>query len=188
MIALSRNYMNGVKSPSLLRHSYLVERVMHHAAMRYGEGAEDVERWGITGLLHDADYELYPEEHPKRIVDWLECQREYEIAYAISCHYTAWNVPYKTRLDRALVSCDEISGFVVACCLLRPDGILSLNAASVLKKLREKTFAASVDRGEIVAGVKLLNVDLNDHVSFIINALRTHAAEFGLDGTTERHR
>ena len=118
--------------------------------------------WGITGLLHDADYDQWPEEHPKRIVDWLREQGEEEIAYAVSFHQTQWNLPPKTMMDKCLLACDELTGFVIACCLVRPEGIATLEPKSVKKKLKDKAFAAKVDREIIKSSVELLGVDLDE--------------------------
>ncbi len=167
---------------ALRRHARAVELVMRAAAHRYGAGAADEEAWGIAGLLHDADYEQWPEEHPRRIVRWLRERGEEAIAHAVSAHYTKWGVPHESALDRALLACDELAGFVGACCLVRPDGIHSLQPKSVLKKLKDKAFAAKVDRVEIRAGAELLDVELREHVAFVIEALRPHAAELGLKG------
>ena len=170
------------ETDALRIHALTVEAVMRAAAHRYGNGAEDEERWGIAGLLHDADYEKWPEEHPQRIVAWLREREEVEIAHAISAHYTVWNVPYETRLDRALLACDELAGVVGVCCFVRPDGIASLEPKSVKKKLKQKSFAAKVDRGEVAAGVELLGVDLGEHIQFVIDSLKPPAAELGLQG------
>src|SRR5207248_6837154 len=97
-------------------------------------------------------------------------------------HSTRWGVTCETPLDKALLACDELTGFVVACCWLRPDGIRTLEPPSVLKKLKDKKFAAGVDRAEVAEGVKLLGVDLAEHVGFVIGALREKAEEFGLTG------
>jgi predicted hydrolase (HD superfamily) len=169
------------ETESLRRHARAVELVMREAAECYG-GRADPERWGIAGMLHDADYEKWPEDHPKRIVAWLREQGEEEVAHAVSAHYTRWGVPYETVLDRALLACDELTGFVMACCLVRPDGILSLESSSVIKRFKDKRFAASVDRDEVRAGAELLGVDLAEHIRFVIGALRPHAAELGLAG------
>ena len=118
----------------------------------------DAEAWAITGLLHDADYEQWPDEHPRRIVDWLQEQGEEEIAYAVAFHQTKWDLPPKGPLDKSLVACDELAGFVVACCLVRPDGITSLEPKSVKKKLKDKAFAAKVDREIIHSSVEVLGV------------------------------
>jgi predicted hydrolase (HD superfamily) len=130
--------------------------------------------------LHDADYEQWPEEHPKRIVAWVTEQGEPAIAHAISAHYTKWGVSYDTALDKALLACDELTGFVGACCFVRPDGIASLEPKSVLKKLKDKSFAAKVERSEITAGAEMLGVPLEEHVKFVIESLRPHARELGL--------
>jgi predicted hydrolase (HD superfamily) len=167
---------------SLRRHARAVELVMRAAAARYGGDGADPDRWGIAGMLHDADYEKWPEEHPHRIVGWLRDHGEADIAHAISAHYTKWNVPYETPLDRALLACDELTGFVMACCLVRPGGITTLEPSSVTKRLKDKRFAASVERAEVHAGVELLGVDLVTHIGFIIGALRPHAAELALSG------
>lgn len=167
---------------SLRRHARAVELVMRAAAHRYGAGDADVEAWGIAGMLHDADYETWPAEHPHRIVAWLRDRGEEAIAHAISAHYTRWGVPYESVLDRALLACDEPTGFVMACCLVRPDGIATLEVSSVKKRLKDKRFAATVDRDEVTAGAALLGVPLDDHLAFLIDALRPHAAELGLAG------
>lgn len=168
--------------PSLLKHARTVECVMRAAALTYGGGEEDVESWGLTGLLHDADYQRWPEEHPRKIVDWLEEQGETEMAYAVSVHQTRWKLEPKSVLDRALVACDELSGFVVACCLVRPDGIVSLKPKSVKKKLKDKSFAAKVDREIIRMGIEWLGVEQDPHIQFVIDALKPHAKELELTG------
>ncbi len=168
------------RSESLRRHARAVELVLRQAAYRYGSGAADEETWGIAGLLHDADYEQWPEEHPARIVAWLEQQGEYEIAHAVSAHSSRWNIPYRNMLDKCLVAFDELTGFVIASCLVRPDGIQTLSAQSVRKKLKDKAFAAKVDRAEIAAGAELLAVDQLEHIQFVIDSLKPHAAELGI--------
>lgn len=170
------------ETDSLRKHARAVEVVMRAAAHRYGAGEADAERWGIAGMLHDADYEKWPQEHPKRIVAWLLERGEPELAHAVSAHYTGWGVPYESRLDRALLACDELTGFVGACCHVRPGGILSLEPKSVVKKLKDRGFAAKVERNEVTAGVELLGVELGEHIAFVIEALRPHAAELGLLG------
>lgn len=170
-------------TPSLLNHARAVELVMRRAAAEYGEEGADEELWAVTGLLHDADYERWPDEHPQRTVDWLRQQGEEEIAYAVSAHYTAWGFPPKGPLDKALLACDELTGLIVACCLVRPDGIASLKPKSVKKKLKDKAFAAKVDRDEIRNGVALLGVEMDDHIRLIVEALKPHAEELGITGS-----
>jgi len=168
------------KTESLRKHARAVEIVMRGAAHRYGSGAADEERWGIAGMLHDADYEQWPEDHPNRIVAWLRERGEEEIAHAVSAHYTKWNVPYESQLDRSLLACDELTGFVVASCLVRPEGVTTLTPKSVNKKLKDKAFAAKVERSEIRAGAEKLGVELADHIAFIIETLKPHAVELGI--------
>ncbi len=170
------------ETDSLRKHARAVELVMRQAARRYGDGDGDEETWGATGMLHDADYEKWPEDHPNRIVAWLRDRGEEELAYAISAHYTKWNVPYKSALDKALLACDELTGFIVACCLVRPEGVSTLKSKSVRKKLKDKAFAAKVERSEINAGIELLEVELAEHIDFIIDALKPHAEELGIEG------
>ena len=172
-----------IDDPSLRKHARAVEIAMRAAAAAYGSGPEDADLWGLTGLLHDADYQRWPEDHPRRIVDWLREQGEEEMAYAVSVHQTAWNLEPKSALDRALVACDELTGFVVACCLVRPDGIASLQPKSVKKKLKDKAFAAKVDRQIIRLGLDWLAVEPDRHIQLVIDALKPHAEELGITGT-----
>jgi predicted hydrolase (HD superfamily) len=177
------NLCEWTETEALRKHARAVEEVMREAAHRYGAGAADVEAWGIAGMLHDADYEKWPEEHPRRIVSWLRERGEDEIAHAISAHYTGWKVPYETPLDKALLACDELTGFIGACCLVRPEGIATLKPKSVKKKLKTRSFAAKVERSEVYAGAEMLEVELSEHIQFIIEALRPHASELGLEGS-----
>ena len=154
---------------------------MRAAAAKYGNAA-DAEQWAVTGLLHDADYEQWPDEHPGRIVAWLKEQGEEEIAHAVAVHNTKWGVQPESQMDKALLACDELAGFVIACSLVRPEGIATLKPKSVKKKLKDKAFAAKVNREEIYHGVELLGADLGDHIQFVIDALRPHAEELGITG------
>ena len=167
-------------SEALMTHARAVEVVMRAAAHRYGAGDADEERFGLAGLLHDADYDRWPDEHPRRIVAWLHDRGEEDIAHAISAHYTKWGVPHESLMDKALLACDELTGFVGACCFVRPDGITTLTPKSVKKKLKQRSFAAGVDRDEVAAGIELLNVGLGEHIQFVIDALAPHAEELGL--------
>lgn len=165
------------KSASLLRHMRSIELVMTAYAKKFNE---DPEEWAIAGLLHDADYEAFPEEHPNIIVAKLREQGDEKIAHAISAHYTKWNVPYTNMLDKALLACDELTGFIIACCQVRPEGVSSLEPKSVIKKLKDKGFAAKVERDEVYTGVELLGVELKDHIAFIIDVLRENKEELGI--------
>lgn len=165
------------QSQSLLRHMRTIELVMEAYAEKFGE---DTDQWAIAGLLHDADYEAHPDKHPQIIVEKLRAMGEEKIAHAISAHYTKWNVSYDSLLDKALLACDELTGFIVACCQVRPDGIAALETKSVIKKLKDKGFAAKVERDEVYKGVELLGVDLTEHISFIIEVLKRNREELAI--------
>ena len=162
------------ETASLLRHARTVEIVMRALAARQGE---DEDEWGNAGMLHDADYEKWPEEHPNRIVARLRDMGEDQIAHAVSAHYTAWNVPYDTTLSKALVATDELTGFTVACALVRPTGIIGMKPKSVKKKFKDRAFAAKVEREEILRGCEIFGVELGDQIAFIIEALTPFAEE-----------
>ena len=127
-----------IQNPSLRRHCVSVGMVMEAYAKKFGE---DSEKWAVTGMLHDADYELYPDEHPNVIVKQLREMGEEDIAYAISTHYTKWGFPCKSLLDKALLACDELTGFIVAASLIRPTKVDGLKAKSVKKKFKNPKFA-----------------------------------------------
>ena len=169
-----------IENPALIHHCLCVETVMRKAYSVYGSPEDDIERWALAGLLHDADWEKYPNTHPAVTVAWLREIGAEDIAYAVSAHFTEWNVPYRSQLDKALVACDELTGFVVACARVRPDGIATLEPSSVMKKLKQPKFAAGVARTEVNAGVELLNVGLEPHIQLIIEALRENANELSL--------
>lgn len=164
-------------SVSLLRHMRTIELVMEAYAKKFNE---DENEWAIAGLLHDADYEAFPEKHPGIIVDKLNEMGEHKIAHAISAHYTKWNVSYDTLLDKALLACDELTGFVVACCQVRPEGVSTLEPKSVIKKLKDKGFAAKVERDEVYKGVEMMGIDLKEHIAFIIEVLKQNKEELGI--------
>jgi predicted hydrolase (HD superfamily) len=170
------------KTPALRAHARMVEIAMRAAARAHGA---DEHLFGIAGLLHDADYEAWPDEHPARITALLRERGEEEIAYAISAHYTIWGHPAHATLDKALLACDELTGFVHACALVRPDRLRGLEPKSVIKKLKSPSFAAKVDRNEIRLGVEALGVPLDDHIRMIVAALLAHEEELGLRPATE---
>lgn len=165
------------QSVSLLRHMRTVELVMEAYAEKLNENKEE---WAIAGILHDADYEPFPDLHPNVIVEKLKGMGEDKIAHAISAHYTKWGVAYDTTLDKALLACDELTGFIVACAQVRPEGISTLEAKSVIKKLKDKAFAAKVDRDEVYKGAELFGVDLAGHITFILDVLKANKTELGI--------
>lgn len=176
------HFLDWVKTDSLRKHGFAVEKTMRAAAHRYAGGAVDEEKFAITGLLHDGDYERWPAEHPIVIVNWLKERGSDEIAQAVACHYSRWGREPVTMLDKCLLACDEPTGFVMACALVRPKGITTLESKSVLKKLKDKSFAAKVDRDEVALGALLLGVSLAEHFAMIIEGLRPFAAELGIAG------
>lgn len=165
------------ESPALLRHARTVELVMRALARHF---EEDEEKFGLTGLLHDADYDKYPEEHPHLIVRKLQDLGQEDIAHAIAGHYTQWGIPRESLLDKCIVAADELTGFIYAAALIRPTLIEGMQAKSVLKKLKTKSFAASVDREEVKKGAELLGWELRELIDFIIPVLETHKEELEL--------
>jgi predicted hydrolase (HD superfamily) len=151
-----------------------VEIVMEAYADKFGE---DREKWAVTGLLHDADYEKHPDEHPGIITAILEERGEQEIAHAIHCHYTKWGYSCESLLDKALLACDELTGLVIAVARLRPNRLQDMAPKSVKKKFKDKNFAKGVDRDEVRIGIELLEVDMDEHIRFIIEALRPFEKE-----------
>jgi predicted hydrolase (HD superfamily) len=175
------------KGDSLRKHGLAVEAAMRAAAKRYGEADADVEEWGLVGLLHDFDYEMFPtpDQHPFTGANIL-CGRGYSdrMIRAIMGHATYTGVPRDTDLARSLFATDELCGFLVACALVRPNKSLDdLEVSSVKKKLKDKAFARSVNRDDIRLGVEELGVPLEDHIRFVIDALRPVQKEIGLNPT-----
>lgn len=167
------------ESDSLRKHMLAVEAAMRAYARRFGE---DEEKWGITGLLHDMDYEKHPtpDEHPMVGVRELE-SRGYpdDVIHAIKGHADYLDVPRDTLMSKTLYAVDELSGFIVACALMRPEGLENMKAKSVRKKMKQKSFAAAVNREDIVRGAEELGVDLNEHIEFVAYALRERSDELG---------
>jgi len=172
------------KGKSLRQHALAVEAAMRAAAVRYGDPEEDADEWGITGMLHDFDYEMFPtaDEHPYKGANIL-CGRGYpdRIIRAIMGHATYTGVPRDTALARALFATDELCGFLVACALVRPSKSLDdIEVSSVRKKLKDKAFARTVNREDIRQGVAELGVELDEHVRFVIEALKPVQEKIGL--------
>ncbi len=160
-----------VENDGLRKHMLGVEAAVRHYARMYGED-EDV--WGMAGLLHDLDWEKYPDEHPHRGLQELE-QRGYpmEVVRAVQTHApNRTGVEPESLLERVLFACDELSGLVYACCLVRPNGIDDLSPKSVTKKLKDKAFAAGVDRDDVARGVELLGIERAEHIQNVIDGMR----------------
>lgn len=175
-----------VQSASLLRHCRCVEICMRAYAQQRGA---DPEAWGLAGLLHDADYERHPDMdaddgHPRTIIAELERREEDPaVVRAIASHADFLGVSRDSAMEKTLFAVDELSGFVVACAAVRPEGIHGLTPKSVKKKLKQPSFAAAVNREDVRRGAEELGVDFDEHVRFVVAALEEHAAELELGGT-----
>jgi len=166
-----------IESDALKRHCESVSLVMEAYAKKIGE---DPEKWRIAGLLHDADYEKYPDQHPNVIVKQLNTLGESRIAHAISAHHTGWGQSYDDPMDRYLLACDELTGFIIAVCWMRPTRIEGLTPKSVKKKLKTRSFAAGVDREEIERGIEIAGLDKDEHIAFIIDVLEQNKEDLGI--------
>jgi putative nucleotidyltransferase with HDIG domain len=168
------------KSEALRRHALAVEASVRAYAAKFGE---DEELWSAVALLHDFDYEIHPalDEHPQdgaailREEGWPE-----DVSTDVLSHANHLALPRDTPLKKTLFACDELSGFVHACGLVRPDGIETLEPRSVRKKLKQPSFASGVSREDVYEGAEGLGVDLDEHIAFVIEAMRPIAAELGL--------
>lgn len=169
------------KGDGLRKHARAVETSMRAYAARFGE---DLERWGLAGMLHDFDYEMHPHapHHPVKGAEILVARGvESEIVYAILAHADYSGMPRVSRLDKTLYACDELTGFVHACALVRPGKVITgLEPASVRKKLKDKGFARTVNRDDVYRGAAELGVELDAHIAFVVQALEGVAPELGL--------
>jgi len=183
-LALVHEY---TESPSLRRHMRSVEAAMRAYARKYGE---DEERWGAVGLLHDFDYERWPNddhaadrEHPSMGVSILrERGVDEDILDAIMAHADYTGVEATTRMAQTLRAVDELTGFMVAVALVRPTGLIGMKPKSVKKKMKDRAFAAAVSREDMTASCEALGEDMSDHIAFVISAMQDVAGELGLEG------
>jgi putative nucleotidyltransferase with HDIG domain len=185
-LALMHEY---TASDSLRKHMLSVEAAMRAYAQKFGE---DVERWGTTGLIHDFDYERYPnnehsatEEHPSEGVRILRSKGYPEdILQAILGHATYCGVPRETMMAKTLFAVDELTGLITATALVRPTkNVHEVEAKSVRKKMKDKAFARGVNRDDVLLGVQEMGVDLDSHIAFVIAAMQSVASDIGLDGS-----
>jgi putative nucleotidyltransferase with HDIG domain len=177
-LALMHEY---TPSQSLRRHMLAVEAAMRAYARKFGE---DEEKYGLVGLLHDFDYERWPDppDHPLQGAAIL-AERGYpaDIIYAIKSHADyLTDCPRVSRLDKTLYACDELAGFITACAMVRPERLAGMQASSVKKKLKAKGFAASINRDDITRGAADLGVELDQHIQFVIDAMSTIANDLDL--------
>ena len=167
-------------SEALLRHALAVEASVRSYARRY---SEDEELWGCVALLHDFDYEIHPtlDRHPQDGAPILREEGYPEVVIrAVLSHAEHLELPRETQLEKVLFACDELSGFVQACGLVRPTGLDGLEPKSVRKKLKQPSFAAGVHRDEVYAGAELIGLELDEHIANVVAAMQPIASELGL--------
>ena len=172
------------RSESLIRHALAVEAVMRHFARKHGA---DEEKWGVVGLVHDLDYEQYPDRHCRRSEEILT-ERGWPVEYVRAVVSHGWGicseVKPESEMEKTLYAVDELTGLVTTAALVRPSrSIMDMEAKSVRKKWKDKRFAAGVDRGIIEQGAAMLGVDLNDLITETILGMRAVAGEIGLKGS-----
>ena len=173
------------QSESLRRHMVAVEIAMRAYADKFNE---DIEKWGIVGLLHDFDYERWPDppDHPLKGAEILSgLGYPEDVIYAIKSHADYLDdCPRISPMDKTLYACDELAGFITACAVVRPERIVGMQAKSVRKKMKQKSFAAAVNRDDITRGAEDLGVELNEHIQFVIDAMAERADELELNIAT----
>jgi putative nucleotidyltransferase with HDIG domain len=172
------------QSDSLRKHMLGVETCMRAYAVEWDE---DEELWAATGLLHDLDYERYPDlttGHPRKALElFLQLDYPTELIDAVAGHADFLDVPRETRMAKTLYAVDELSGFVSACAYVRPTGVVGMTPKSVKKKLKQPSFAAGVHRDEVYRGAEELGVEFDGHVAFVIAAMEARADDLGLTGS-----
>jgi predicted hydrolase (HD superfamily) len=167
------------KSDALRKHMYAVESAMRAYAQKYGE---DEEKWATVGILHDFDYEMYPTipDHPLKGSEILKVKGyPDDIRTAILGHASFANVPRESKMAKVLYACDELCGFISAVAVIRPNKIADLEVSSVKKKLKDKSFAKNVNREDIVLGTKELDIPFDDHIKFVIEAMKANKERLG---------
>jgi putative nucleotidyltransferase with HDIG domain len=174
-------FCEWTQSDSLRKHALAVEAGMRAYAERYGE---DPEQWAVTALVHDLDYERFPDletGHPRHALEELSARGYPQpVVDAVAGHADFMGVPRETLMARALYAVDEMSGFVTACALVRPTGIEGMKPKSVRKKMKQPSFAAAVDRDQLRRAAEELGVDLDEHIGVVISALASNADQLGL--------
>jgi putative nucleotidyltransferase with HDIG domain len=173
------------QSPGLRKHALAVEAAMRAYARRFGE---DEEKWAIVGLLHDFDYEIHPtlDQHPQDGAKILR-ERGYpeDVVYAVLSHAEHLGMERRSPMDKAIYAVDELTGLITAVALVRPTkSLFEVDSAAVRKKMKDKAFARSVNRDDVIKGAEILGVDLDEHITFVIEAMKEVADELGLRGTS----
>jgi putative nucleotidyltransferase with HDIG domain len=173
------------QSPGLRKHALAVEAAMRAYARRFGE---DEEKWAIVGLLHDFDYEIHPtlDQHPQDGAKILR-ERGYpeDVVYAVLSHAEHLGMERRSPMDKTIYAVDELTGLITAVALVRPTkSLFEVDSAAVRKKMKDKAFARSVNRDDVIKGAEILGVDLDEHITFVIEAMKEVADELGLRGTS----
>lgn len=171
-----------IDSPNLIKHCLAVEAGMAAYANYFGVSGEEREKWQVAGLLHDADYDRYPDKHPKVILEWLDEQKvSKDLVNAVASHGFDFEIQPKTLMAKVLRAVDELTGLIVAVALVRESKkIADVKVKSVFKKWKDKGFAAGVNREDIEQGAKEIEVDLKDHISIVLQAMQGIADQLGL--------
>ena len=170
-----------IDNPNLIKHCLAVEAAMGHYADYFKLSPAEKEKWQITGLLHDADWEKYPDKHPQVIVQWLKDQQEDEdIINAIAAHGFEFGVEPKTLMARVLRAVDELTGLIVAVALVKGHKLANVQVKSVMKKMKDKAFARGVNREDIKRGAEEIKLPLEKHIEHTLTALQNIAADLGL--------
>ncbi len=170
-----------IKNQNLIKHCLAVEAAMDYYAEYFKVPQEEKEKWRIAGLLHDADYEKYPDQHPQVIVKWLEEQGEDEdIINAIAAHGFEFEIEPKTLMARTLRAVDELTGLIIAVALVKGRKLANVQVKSVMKKMKDKSFARGVNREDIKRGAEEIDIPLEEHINHTLTALQHIADKLGL--------
>lgn len=170
-----------VKNQNLIKHCLAVEMAMRAYAKHFDMPEEEREHWAIVGLIHDADWEKYPEEHPNIIITWLAEQgASGELTNAVAAHGYNFNVEAKSLMAKTLRAVDELTGLIVAVALVKDKKLANVSVKSIKKKWKDKTFAKGVNREDIMRGAQEINIPLEDHIGLVLTAMQENAGKLGL--------
>jgi len=170
-----------IDNQNLIKHCLAVEMAMKSYANHFNIPEEERETWAIAGLLHDADWEKFPDKHPNIIITWLKEQgASEELTNAVAAHGFNFNVEAKSLMAKTLRAVDELTGLIVAVALVKDKKLANVSVESIKKKWKDKTFAKGVNRNDIVRGAQEINRSLDEHIALVLAAMQDHAGEIGL--------